>query len=177
MNKFIKYTIAALALVVPSIAQASVQNLDFIFKSFTDTVEVVGTIGVNSNREVVSICGVIETTISGSDTITGIVLNTNYPSTSYSPDGLFYYDNIFYKDNTLDTGGILFTTVSNTGYWNLWGTSPYNYTLYASANGGYPIQEFGTFTVTTVPELNTWILMLAGMVSLYCFGNKRKVTV
>jgi hypothetical protein len=178
MNKFVKYIVAALALVVSSIAQAKVENLKFTFKSFTDAVEASGTLGVNPlTGEVVSISGSVENTILGKQTIGGIVLNTNYPSTSYSPDGLFYYDNILYKDHALDIGGILFTTVSNTGYWNLWGSGLGKYTLYASANGGYPVQEFGTFTVTTVPELSTWILMLTGMVFLYYLGNKRKVTV
>jgi hypothetical protein len=62
----------------------------------------------------------------------------------------------------------LFVTAQNPGgYWNLWGTSPGNYSLWESVGSyNYPIAENGTLSVAAVPELSTWAMMLTGFAGL-----------
>ena len=64
-------------------------------------------------------------------TISGVTANPSFPSPSYSPDGSFIYNNVYYPTGMpFDVNGLLFVTAQNPGgYWNLWGTSPGNYSL------------------------------------------------
>jgi hypothetical protein len=68
----------------------------------------------------------------------------------------------------------VFSTVENTsGFWNLWGNSADNYSLWESVGGGnYPIQETGNLTVVAAPELSTWAMMLAGFAGLGLVGSR-----
>jgi hypothetical protein len=60
---------------------------------------------------------------------------------------------------SFDIDGVLFATAENPGgYWNLWGNSPGNYSLWESASPyNYPIEESGTLSLAAVPELSTCI--------------------
>ena len=75
-----------------------------------------------------------------------------------------------------DVNGLLFVTAQNPGgYWNLWGTSPGNYSLYESAGSyNYPIQESGTLSVAAAPELSTWAMLAVGFAGLGLVGRRRR---
>jgi len=88
-----------------------------------------------------------------------------------SRDGQFIYDNLYYagQNPVLDVDGLLFTTAQNpSGYWNLWGNGPDNYSLWESTSGaGYPVQATTggvVVNVGVVPEPSTWAMLLLGSV-------------
>jgi hypothetical protein len=111
-----------------------------------------------------------------SQTISGVAANPSFPSASYSPDGSFTFNNVLHPTgNAFDVDGLLFVTAENPGgYWNLWGTSPGNYSLYESAGSyTYPIQESGTLSVAAAPEPSTWAMLAVGFASLGFFGRRR----
>ena len=88
---------------------------------------------------------------------------------AYSPDGLFIYNNLYHPSGlALDVYGVLFATPENPGgYWNLWGNSQGNYSLWELASSsGYPIEESGTLSVAAVPELSTWAMLGLGFAGL-----------
>ena len=72
-------------------------------------------------------------------TISAVTPNPNFSGATYSPDGSFIYNNLYHaSDMPFDVDGLLFVTPQNPGgYWNLWGTSPGNYSLWESVG---PIQ-------------------------------------
>jgi hypothetical protein len=90
---------------------------------------------------------------------------------------LFFYDNVYYPAGMpFDVNGLLFVTAQNPGgYWNLWGNSPGNYSLYESAGGSYPVEESGTLSVTPVPELSTWAMLAMGFAGLGLVGRRRRI--
>lgn len=88
-------------------------------------------------------------------TISAVTPNPNFSRTAYSPDGSFIYDNLYHASGMpFDIDGVLFVTTQNPdGYWNLWGNSPGNYSLWESAGSyNYPFEESGNLSVTTAPE-------------------------
>jgi len=74
-----------------------------------------------------------------------------------------------------DIDGLLFATPQNPGgYWNLWGDSPGDYSLWESSGPyDYPIQESGTLSVAAVPELSTWAMFGLGFAALGLAGRRR----
>jgi hypothetical protein len=63
-----------------------------------------------------------------------------------------------------------------TGYWNLCGNSPINYSLWESAPGyGDPIAQTGSFSITAVPEPSSWVLMSLGLAALGYAARGRAV--
>jgi hypothetical protein len=77
---------------------------------------------------------------------------------------------------TFDVNGLLFVTAENPGgYWNLWGNSAGNYSLWESVGSyNYPIEESGSLTLTATPEPSTWALMLFGFAGLGYVGYWRR---
>jgi hypothetical protein len=75
-----------------------------------------------------------------------------------------------------DVDGLLFVTAQNPGgYWNLWGNSPGNYSLWESVGStNYPIQESGNLNVTAAPELSTWAMLALGFAGFGVVGRRRR---
>ena len=175
MHKTLK-TIAA-SLVTAMLLMAPAANAaiyEFTFESFDDAITASGEITVNDAGEVTAISGKI--TGLTDETIASITSNPNFSAPAYSPDGSFIYNNLYYTSGmALDVYGLLFTTVENPGgYWNLWASSPGAYSLWESANSyNYPIEESGTLSVATVPELSTWAMLGLGFAGLGVVGRGR----
>ena len=98
------------------------------------------------------------------------------PRAAYSPDGSFIYNNLYYSSGmAFDVDGVLFATLQNPGgYWNLWGSSPGDYSLWESAGSyNYPIAESGALSVAAAPELSTWAMLGLGFAGLGVAGRRR----
>lgn len=175
MHKTLTTVIASLAaamLLATSSANATVYKLTF--ESFDSELTATGEITVNAADEVTAISGQISGLVD--QTIGPITPNPNFPGTAYSPDGSFIYNNLYHPSGmALDIDGILFTTAQDPGgYWNLWGNSPGDYSLWESASSyNYPIQESGTLSVAAVPELSTWAMLGLGFAGLGVAGRRR----
>ena len=92
-----------------------------------------------------------------------------------SPDGLFIYDNILYptSDPVFDIDGLL-VQIGQDSYANLWGNGSANsYSLYTSADGGYPVQN-GSYTgvLTPTPLPSTWTMLIVGFFGVGCFAYR-----
>jgi PEP-CTERM motif len=148
----------------------------FTFQSNDAQLTATGQFTVNAADEVTGVSGAISGLLTN-QTISGVTANPSFPSASYSPDGSFIFNNVYYPTgNAFDTNGLLFVTAQNPGgYWNLWGTSPGNYSLYESAGSyNYPIQEFGTLSVAAAPEPSTWVMLAMGFVAVCCVGRRQR---
>jgi len=175
MHKTLTTTIASLAIAMlftASAANATVYK--FTFESFDSELTAAGKMTVNAADEVTGVSGTILGLVN--QTISSVTPNPNFSGPAYSPDGTFIYNNLYYKSGmSFNIDGLLFTTAQNPGgYWNLWGNSPGNYSLWESAPGaGYPIQESGTLKVAAVPELSTWAMLALGVACLGVVGRGR----
>jgi hypothetical protein len=168
-------TLSTVALLSMTVANAATHN--FIFESSDAELTAVGQFTVDAAEEVTNISG----TISGltNQTISAVTANPSFPGSAYSPDGSFIYNDVYYPTgNAFDVDGALFVTAQNPGgYWNLWGTSPGNYSLFESAgSSNYPIQETGTLSVMATPELSTWAMLVMGFAALGFVGRRRQRT-
>ena len=142
--------------------------------------------GTDGGRTIHGQCGRRSDSVSGAiagltnQTISGVPANPSFPSASYSPDGSFIYNNLYYPTGatSFDVNGLLFITNQNPGgYWNLWGTSPGNYSLYESAGSyNYPIEEFGSLSVAAAPEPSTWAMLALGFAALSLVGRRHQRT-
>ena len=175
MHKTLTTMIASIAtamLLMASIANAAVYN--FTFVSFDSTLTATGEITVNAADEVTAVSGFVSGLVD--QTISSIAPNPNFPSPALSPDGAFIFTNLYYPAGmAFDIDGLLFATAENPGgYWNLWGNSPGDYSLWESAAPyGYPIAESGTLSVAAVPELSTWTMLGLGFTALGLAGRRR----
>jgi len=153
-------------------AGAKAEVYTFDFTSFDSQLTAVGTFTVTGN-EVTAMTGSLGGLVT--QTIGGLVANLGFPNASYSPDGRFIYDNVFLPgDPHFNSNGVLFTTTQNPGgYWNLWGNSAGNYSLFESFSGGYPIQETGNVAIAAVPEVSTWAMTILGFAGL-AFARYRR---
>jgi hypothetical protein len=175
MHKNMITTVASLAtamLLAAPAANAAVYK--FTFESFDSELTATGEFTVNATDEVTAISG----QISGltDQTIGSVTSNPNFPAPAYSPDGSFIYNNLYHPSGmAFDIDGALFTTAQNpNGYWNLWGNSPGDYSLWESASPyNYPIQESGTLGIVAVPELSTWAMLGLGFAGLGVAGRRR----
>ena len=175
MHKTLTTMIASLAtamLLTASPANATVYK--FTFESFDSELTATGEITVNAADEVIAIAGEISGLVD--ETIGSVTPNPDFSGPAYSPDGSFIYNNVYYPSGmTFDIDGVLFATAQNPGgYWNLWGNSPGDYSLWESASSyNYPIEESGTLSVAAVPELSTWAMLGLGFAGLGVAGRRR----
>lgn len=172
MRKCMVNVIAALLFGV-STANAAVYK--FTFESFDSELTATGQFTVDVAGDVTAVKGVISGL--ADQTISAVAGNPGFPGPAYSGDGLFIYDNLYHASGmAFDVDGLLFVTGQNpAGYWNLWGTSPGNYSLWESAGGAnYPIQESGTLSVAAAPEPSTWAMLALGLATLGIVGRRRR---
>src|ERR1700734_2638859 len=179
MRKVLVPTIATLATAMLfTMTTANAAIYDFTFQSNDSELTATGQFTVNASDEVTGISGAVSGLTN--QTISGVTANPSFPSSSYSPDGSFIYDNLYYPTGatSFDVNGLLFVTNQNPGgYWNLWGTSPGNYSLYESAGSyNYPIEEFGSLSVAAAPEPSTWAMLALGFAALSLVGRRRQRT-
>jgi hypothetical protein len=177
MRKVLVTAIATLAtamLFTMTTANAAIYK--FTFQSSDAELTATGQFTVNGADEVTGVSGAVAGLTNQS--ISGIFANPSFPNSSYSPDGLFIYDNLYSPTGmAFDYSGLLFTTADNPGgYWNLWASSPGTYSLYESAGGSYPIQETGTLSVAGAPESSTWAMLALGFAALSFVGRRRQRT-
>jgi hypothetical protein len=175
MHKSLITKIAAMATAALfTITAANAATYKFTFQSNDDELTATGEITVDAAEQVTAVSGVISGLTD--QTISAVTANPSFPGASYSPDGLFIYDNVYYPSGMpFDVNGLLFVTAQNPGgYWNLWGNSPGNYSLYESAGGSYPIEESGTLSVAAAPELSTWAMFAMGFAGLGLVGRRRR---
>jgi hypothetical protein len=101
------------------------------------------------------------------DLITALINNPNSPGASTSTDGLFIFDNDVYANApTLSNPGVLFSGKSGAEY-NLFSTSPSDYTLYQAIAGAYTENSVGSFVLTGgIPEPATWLMMVLGVAAI-----------
>jgi hypothetical protein len=175
MHKALVTTIAALsAAMLFAVTAANAAVYRFTFQSNDAELTATGEFTVNAANEVTGLSGMVSGL--ANQTISRVAANPSFPSPSYSPYGSFIFNNVFHPiGNAFDVDGLLFVTAENpSGYWNLWGTSPRNYSLYESAGSyNYPIQESGTLSVAAAPEPSTWAMLAMGFASLGLFGCRR----
>jgi hypothetical protein len=175
MRKIRVTTIAGLATAMLfSVTAANAAVYKFTFQSNDAELTASGEFTVNGAEQVTGVSGAISGLTD--QTISGVTANPSFPSPSYSPDGSFIYNNLYHPTGmAFDVNGLLFVTAQNPGgYWNLWGTSPGNYSLYESAGSyNYPIEEVGTLSVAAAPEASTWAMLALGFASLGFVGRRR----
>ena len=177
MRKTLVTMIATLATaMLLTMTTSNAATYKFTFQSSDAELTATGQFTVNAANEVTGVSGAIAGLTN--QTISGVTANPSFPSSSYSPDGLFIFDNLYSPTGmAFDYSGLLFTTADNPGgYWNLWASSPGNYSLYELAGGSYPIQEIGTLSVAAAPEPSTWAMLALGFVALAFVGRRRQRT-
>ena len=106
-----------------------------------------------------------------------LVLNPNGKAIKTDSSGLFNYDNQLFPqlDPVIDNDGLLFTNgdVTHTLLLNLFSDAASVYEAYTGAPGaGYPFHENVTFTLTSVPEPSTLLLLGAGLLGLAATRRK-----
>ena len=178
MHKALATVLAPLVAAILSTASpANATVYRFTFESFDSELIATGEMTVDAAGEVTAISGQLSGLVD--QTIGSIVSNPNFPGAAYSPDGAFIYNNLYYPSGmAFDIDGVLFATPQNPGgYWNLWGNSADNYSLWESVNSsGYPIEESGTLGVAAVPELSTWAMLGFGFAGLGVAARARPRT-
>ena len=178
MRKTMVTTIAALmTAMMLNASAASAAVYSFTFESSDAELSASGEIVVNGAGQVTGMSGAISGLTS--QTISAVTANPSFSSSAYSPDGSFIYDNVYHPTGmAFDVNGLLFTTAQNPGgYWNLWGNSPGNYSLWESAGSyNYPIEESGSLSVAAAPEPSTWAMLGLGFAALGLVGRRRRRT-
>lgn len=162
------------AALMSAISPASAKLYAFAYDSSDGSLKAFGQFDVNASGEVTQISGDITGLVN--DAIVGMVPNPSVSGAAYSPDGSFIYDNQFQSGpQFLNIDGLLFTTAAEGGYWNLWGNSPTNYSLWESAGSyNYPVETSGTFSVAAAPEASTWLMMIVGFAALFAMSGPRR---
>ena len=166
-------TLCAAVVLTASAADAKVYS--FHYASTDGSLQAAGQITADASGEATGVSGEISGLVN--DAITGLVANPAFSGSAYSPDGAFIYDDAFFAGSGqfVDWYGLLFTTASGGGYWNLWGNAPGSYSLWESAPGyGYPVSTSGTLSIAGAPEPSTWLMMGLGFAGLFAAGASRR---
>ena len=179
MRKTLVTMIATLATATLfTITAANAATYKFTFQSNDAELTATGEFTVNAADEVTGVSGAVSGLTN--QTISGVTANPSFPSSSYSPDGSFIFDNLYSPTGmAFDYSGLLFTTAENPGgYWNLWASSPGTYSLYESAGSyNYPIQEIGTSERGCArPSRQPGRCSALGFVALTFVGRRRQRT-
>jgi hypothetical protein len=167
--------VAMIAAMLFTISTANAAVYRFTFESFDSELTAAGQFAVNAGGQVTGVSGAISGL--ANQTISAIVPNPNFAGPAYSPDGSFLYNNQYHASGMpFDIEGLLFATAQNPGgYWNLWGNSPGDYSLWESVgSSNYPIQESGNLNVTAAPELSTWAMLALGFAGFGVVGSRRR---
>jgi len=167
--------ITMIAAMLFGVSTANATVYKFTFESSDAELTATGKMTVNAAGEVTGVSGVISGL--ANQTISAVGANPSFPNPAYSPDGSFIYNNVYYPTGmAFDVDGLLFVTAQNPGgYWNLWGNSPSNYSLWESVGAyNYPIEESGNLSVTATPELSTWAMTLLGFAGLGYAGRRAR---
>jgi PEP-CTERM motif len=176
MRKVFVTTIAtAVTAMLLAMTAANAATYKFTFQSNDSQLTAAGQFTVNAQNEVTAVSGALSGLTN--QTISGVTSNPNFPSSSYSPDGSFIFDNLYSPTGmAFDYSGLLFTSAGNPGgYWNLWASAPGVYSLYESAGSyNYPIQEIGSLNVAGAPEPSTWAMLGLGFLALTFVGQRRR---
>ena len=170
-----KSLITMIAAMLFGVSTANATAYRFSFDASDADLTATGQMTVNAAGEVTGVSGVISGLVN--QTISAVTPNPNFSAADYSPDGSFIYNNVYYPTGVdFDVDGLLFVTAQNPGgYWNLWGNSPGNYSLWESVGSyNYPIEESGTLTVAASPELSTWVMLAMGFAGLRVIGRRRR---
>jgi hypothetical protein len=176
MRKSLITMIAGLATTMLSSASAANGAVyQFNFESFDAKLTATGEISVNTAGQVIGVSGLIFGL--ANQIIRAVAVNPSFPSPAYSPNGSFIYNNLYHPSGmAFDVDGLLFVTTQNPGgYWNLWGNSPSDYSLWESAGAhNYPIEESGSLSVAAAPELSTLTMLALGLAGLGAAGRRRR---
>jgi len=114
---------------------------------------------------VTGIDAVVDKGLSTQDVSTTLYKTASPGQTSYTADGLFYFDNlVFSKAPSVDLGGIEFVGASGALY-NLFAQGG-SYTLYEDRNHSLGANSMGVLSVSGIPEPATWATMLVGFFGL-----------
>jgi PEP-CTERM motif-containing protein len=163
-----------MAMAAPA-AQATVYDYNFETNDDGPVASMIGTFTTaGPATPYAEITGMTGTLYNSLDTVTGVLPNPTWPAFTGNPGGEFFYTNTLYSTQPyLDNYGLGFTTADTpTGDWNLYGAggSPTVYGLFSTSTS---VDEFGTLTVTEVPEPSTWAMMALGFAGLSLAAGRR----
>ncbi len=114
---------------------------------------------------VTGIDAVVDAGLPTQDVSTTLYQTTSPGQTTYTADGLFYFDNlVFSKAPAVDLGGIEFVGATGALY-NLFSQGG-NYTLYEDRNHAFGPNSVGALSVSGIPEPAIWSTMLVGFFGL-----------
>jgi hypothetical protein len=167
--KFKILSVLLIALFSASSANANIYDINFTSGTYDLNAVVTTTNVLNSvgGYDITGISGTISNSIGA---ITALVANPNQPNPF--DNGSFSYNNVLFPTSQpLDISGVLFTANAGSTTWNLWGNSANDYELYSYSPG---VDVHGTFSVTAVPEPESYAMILAGLGLVGFMVRRRK---
>jgi len=114
---------------------------------------------------VTGIDAIVDAGLPTQDVSTTLYKTTSPGATTYTADGLFYFDNlVFSKAPAVDLGGIEFVGATGALY-NLFSQGG-SYILYEDKNHAFGPNSVGDLSVSGIPEPAIWSTMLLGFFGL-----------
>jgi hypothetical protein len=178
-TKFLPALSVAAALMISSAANAAVFDVTFNSTSFTVDA-VVTAVADGVNYDITGITG-SGTAAGNSFAITGLVNvpGVTPPNVGTAAGGNWVYDDLILSGPLhFDYDGVVFT--ASDGYlYNLFTQNAYNPSYDAllttgPAGGGVQNDNFGTGTISAVPEPSTWAMMILGFMGVGFMAYRRK---